>query len=141
MTAIYAESSAVLRWLLGQADALMIKNVLATADSVITSSLTTAEIGRTLHRLLATGHLSPQARNTAWGVYERAAAHWKFHLCSEDVLERVTGGFPAEPIRTLDAIHVATASLYSRQVVPLTMLSTDLQVRENAHLMGLTVIP
>ena len=141
MSPLYAESSAVLRWLLGAPDAATMKALLAGAPSVVTSALTTAEVARTLRRLVATGALSPEARDRAWLRYLGAAAHWSCHAVTEAVLERVEHSFPAEPVRTLDAIHLATAAQFSAHVEPVRMLSADTMVRTNATAIGLVVEP
>jgi len=52
LTAIYAESSAVLGCLLDTADAPVPQNVLASAQVVVTSSLTSTEVAGTLQRVV-----------------------------------------------------------------------------------------
>lgn len=42
-------------------------------------------------------------------MLERAQAHWTLFQVSEAVLARARRPFPVEPIRTLDALHLATA--------------------------------
>jgi predicted nucleic acid-binding protein len=49
--------------------------------------------------------------------------------------------FPEEPIRTLDAIHLATALLAKSLVPDLALLSLDERVRRSATQLGLTVLP
>lgn len=53
MSTVYAESSAVLRWLLGAEDGERVRAALADARAVISSALTAAEVARTLRRLAA----------------------------------------------------------------------------------------
>jgi hypothetical protein len=60
---------------------------------------------------------------------------------SEPVLARAGEAFPLEPLRTLDAIHLASAALYSREVDPLVVLSVDARLRDNAVALGLRVTP
>src|SRR5215471_17378338 len=43
----------------------------------------------------------------------------------QEILERVSHPFPEEPVRTLDAIHLATALLVGRTVADLALLSLD----------------
>lgn len=45
--------------------------------------------------------------------------------------------FPAEPVRTMDAVHLATALFLVPRVGPLAMLSTDVRIVKNAPLLGL----
>jgi predicted nucleic acid-binding protein len=141
MTALYAESSAVLRWLLGTPDAAALAGEIAAATEVVSSRLTSSEVGRTLQRLVATGQLDAGARAALWARYTRIAAHWTFHAITDDVLRRAGEAFPVEPLRTLDAIHVATAHGYATDVGPVRVLSVDDRVRENALALGLAVSP
>ncbi len=137
----YAESSAVLRWLLGAEAADEIGRALGGAKRVITSAITSAEVGRTLRRLVATQELGPDARDQAWVRYSAAVAHWNLHAVTDDVLARTVESFPVEPIRTLDAIHLATAAHYAATVAPLTVISVDDRVCRNATGLGLAVLP
>jgi predicted nucleic acid-binding protein len=141
MSPLYAESGAILRWLLGAPDASTMKALLAAAPDVVTSVLTTAEVARTLRRLVAIGALSPEARERAWLRYASAVAHWHCHAVNDVVLERVHLPFPSEPVRTLDAIHLATAAHFSARVEPVRVLSVDKTVRANATALGLEVEP
>lgn len=141
MSTLYAESSAVLRWLLGAPGAEVLQAALQGASSVVTSALTATEVERTLRRLVATGAAGPRVREEALGRYSAAAAHWSIYAVTSSVLARAGEAFPVEPLRTLDAAHVATALLYARDVSPLTVLSTDDHLRENARALGLAVAP
>jgi predicted nucleic acid-binding protein len=53
LSIVYAESSAVLRWLLGDALGAEIQTVLASAEAVVSSALTSVEVARSLARLRA----------------------------------------------------------------------------------------
>ncbi len=141
MTVAYAESSAVLRWLLGATDGEVIAAALGGADRVVTSALTTAEVGRTLRRLVATDELQPGERDRAWVRFIAAAAHWSVYAVTDSVLSRAAESFPAEPIRTLDAVHLATAAQYSVEVEALRVVSVDDRLRQNASGLGLGVAP
>ena len=54
---VYAESSAVLAWLLGEADGKPVRRLLAEAERVVASTLTPLECARSLARGVATGRL------------------------------------------------------------------------------------
>lgn len=141
MSTLYAESSAVLRWLLGASDAGRIEQSLASAGAVVTSELTAAEVGRSLQRLVATARIDGDAGAAAWAAYAHAAAHWRLYAVSARVLLRVRQFFPREPVRTLDAVHLATALQYALEIAPPTVLSTDQALRSNAEALGLSVAP
>lgn len=58
-----------------------------------------------------------------------------------EVMERARRPFPAEPIRTLDALHLATASVVQSLVPEQGVLSLDGRVRASARQMGFLVVP
>ncbi len=139
MNGIYAESSAVLRWLLEQDPTIQL--ALGEATYVVSSLLTNAEIGRTLRRLEATDQLQAAQGAELWLGYRSASARWKLYEVDRELLQRTTEPLPREPVRTLDAIHLITALRHSQEVEPLTLLSTDQRIRENARGLGLEVLP
>jgi len=53
-----------------------------------------------------------------------------------EVLERAGRPFPREPVRTLDAIHLATMELIGNPPQLMTVLTRDARVRENALALG-----
>jgi hypothetical protein len=55
--------------------------------------------------------------------------------------ERARRAFPVEPVRTLDAIHLATATLANSLVPELTVLSLDRRIRASAREMGFPLSP
>ena len=55
------------------------------------------------------------------------------------VLDRVCRPFPVEPVRTLDAVHLATAELLGEPPPLVTIVTRDGRVRENAEALGYTV--
>jgi hypothetical protein len=58
---------------------------------------------------------------------------------TDKVLTRAARPFPAEPIRTLDAIHLATLETLGDAPALLTVVTRDLRVRENATALGYCV--
>lgn len=137
----YAESSAVLAWLLGETRGRAIEDWLAGADAIVTSDLTLVEIDRALLRLVAVGRLDEP---TAAALRERTgqlASTWAIEPVSTAVVERARQSFPHDLIRALDAIHVATAVVVQSRVVELDVLSLDDRVRSNAAALGLRVVP
>lgn len=141
MSTLYAESSAVLRWLLGASDADRVERALTAAPAVMTSELTSTEVGRSLQRLVVTDHLAAEAGERVWSTYSVASQHWHMYRIDDDILLRARQAFPREPLRTLDAIHLATAMRHALEVGAPSMLSLDRQVRANAQALGLALIP
>ena len=141
MSTLYAESSAVLRWLLGASDGDRVEQALSTAPAVVSSELTSTEVGRALQRLVATGQIDTEAGEGVWASFSVASQHWHVYRVDDTILVRARQVFPREPLRTLDAIHLATAMRHALEVGAPTMLSLDRQVRANAQALGLPIMP
>ena len=107
----------------------------------MTSSLTLIECERVLIRAVTTNLIPEAAAAERRAVLSRTADHWVVFDLDPEVVERACRPFPAEPIRTLDAIHLATAVL-ARSVVPdLAVVSLDERVRRSAEQIGFHVLP
>jgi predicted nucleic acid-binding protein len=58
---------------------------------------------------------------------------------TDAVLGRVGRPFPVEPVRTLDAVHLATAEALGEPPQLLTIVTQDHRVRDNARALGYIV--
>lgn len=138
---LYAESSAILAWLLGEPPGAGVAAELRAADGVIASDLTLVECERVLIRAWSNGLLSEAERIDLSSDLAGVATHWTRLRVDAEVVERALRPFPIEPVRTLDALHLASA-LIARSVAPDTrVLTLDQRVRENATRLGLAVVP
>jgi hypothetical protein len=137
----YAESSAILAWLLDEAAAPDIREILADADAIVVSDLTLIESDRVLIRAAALKELTEAEAADRRAHLTRAASHWHLFRIGPEIVERARQPFPGEPIRTLDAIHLASA-LFARGALPgLELLSLDDRIRRAAVPLGLRVRP
>lgn len=130
----YIESSALVA-------ALLEHDVAATKRSgpdarQVTSALTLAEAGRAIIRARATGRLTPEQERAAVRALRTFERRCFVLDVQADVLERVRRPFPSEPIRTLDAIHLATAELLEEPPQLVTIVTRDERVRSNAQALG-----
>lgn len=138
---VYAESSAVLSWLLEESRAKAVSEVLDRATVVIASTITGIECARALVRCVTLRSITQPQADALFDFYRDAAASWDLMEVDDRVAERAGAPFPVEPIRTLDAIHVATATCARERFREISMLSLDERVRANAAALGLTVLP
>ena len=138
---VYAESSAVLAWLLGESDGEDARDRLSAARLVLTSDLTLIECDRVLHRAAVVGELSEAEAAERRALVGVAAEHWIVQAIDREIVERARRPFPREPIRTLDAIHLATALATRGLVTELQLLSLDERIRRNAADLGFEVVP
>jgi len=138
---IYAESSAVLAWLLGEDRALSVREVLRRAELVAASDLTLVECDRVLIRAIATGEIDEAAAADRRAHLNAAASHWHLWRVSSDIVERARYPFPAEPVRTLDAIHLASALAVRSTVPGVELLSLDDRIRRAGKQLGFHLRP
>lgn len=134
---VYAESSAVLRWLLGAPGGEEARGALAGAEQVVTSRLTLVESGRALSRAATLEEITEAAALDAAATLADAVRRWSVVEVLPEIAERATRPFPAEPVRTLDALHLATALFLVPAVGRVAVLSTDERIVRNASLLGL----
>lgn len=138
---IYAESSAVLAWLLGQGDGPRAREVLARAELVMASDLTLLESDRVLVRAVALGEIEEAAAADRRARLNEAAAHWHILRLSAEMIDRARRPFPAEPIRTLDALHLAAALTARSSVAGVELFSLDPRIRRSGELLGFRLQP
>jgi len=133
---LYAETSAVLRWLFAEDGGEGIRITLAGALKVTTSRLTLIETRRVVRRAEREGRVNAAQAADLLGIFAQAASTWAILEISDDVARRAEEGFPIEPVRTLDAIHLASALLLRQALPDLLVLSADERVRGNARALG-----
>ncbi len=137
---IYVESSALVRLLL-EGDAALAAEI-AAAPSRAASALTVLETARAISRKRRDRSLSAADARAA----ERRLAVFERRLdvldITADVLRMARQDFPIEPVRALDAVHLASIRLIdAEEPHGLDVASCDARVRENAVALGLRVVP
>jgi predicted nucleic acid-binding protein len=138
---IYAESSAVLGWLLGEDTAGGVRDALSRAQIVIASDLTLLECDRVLIRAVALAEIAETAAADRRARLNEAATHWHVLRLSADIVERARRPFPGEPIRTLDALHLAAALAVRSSLAGLELLSLDDRIRRAGRQLGFRLQP
>lgn len=138
---LYAESSAILSWLLGEPEGREVAERIRVADEVLASELTLVECKRTLVRMESSAIITASTASELLAILNRAARRWEMLSICREIWDRAARPFPAEPIRTLDALHVATAAVTAERLPDLYVLSRDRRVRESCLGLGLEVLP
>ena len=131
------ESSALVAALLERDTAVTRKIPRGTQQ--MTSALTMAEAARALIRARATGRLTAEEERAAARALQTFERRCFILDVDRAVLDRVRRPFPVEPIRTLDAVHLATAELIGEAPPLVTIVTRDDRVRKNAEALGYTV--
>lgn len=134
----YIESSALLAALL-ERDAAALAELRARGQRV-TSALTFAEASRALIRARVAGRLTPAQERTALRALHTFERRSAVVAVVDAVLTRAGKPFPVEPIRTLDAIHLATAELLGEAPQLVTFVTRDDRIRDNARALGYAVV-
>jgi predicted nucleic acid-binding protein len=138
---LYAESSAVLSWLLDESSSSQVRRLLVEADIIVASDLTLIECDRVLLRAVSQGELTEADAADRRAHLANAAAHWHILRIAAEIVDRARQPFPEEPIRTLDAIHLASALTARAAIAELKLLSLDDRVRNSAKKLGLQLLP
>ena len=138
---IYAESSAVLAWLLGEAAGRRVREVLRRAKLVMASDLVLIECDRVLIRAVTLGEIDEATAADRRAHLNAAAGHWHLYRLSMDIVDRARRPFPAEPVHTLDAIHLASALAVRSAVPGVELLSLDDRIRRAGEQLGFRLQP
>lgn len=133
----YIDSSVVLRVVLGAVKPL---REWQSVDQLVASSLLSVECFRTMHRLRKEEPLSDEEFVGRIQTAEQALARIQLVAITTPVIERASGAF-AMPLKTLDAIHLATAMLWrEREDASIVFATHDRQLSFAARASGFSVI-
>ena len=138
---LYVESSAILAWLLDESTAAAVRQALSNAEIIVASDLTLIECDRVLIRAITVGELTEAEAADRRAQLSTAGSHWHVLRIAPEVVDRARQPFPGEPIRTLDALHLASALVARSAISGLTLLSLDDRVRNAARKLGIEALP
>ena len=131
----------MLAWLLGEETRHRVREVLRRAALVAASDLVLLECDRVLIRAVTLGEIDEGTAADRRVLLNAAAAHWHLWRVSSEIVDRARRPFPVEPVRTLDAIHLASA-LAARSAVPgIELLSLDDRIRQSGKQLGFRLQP
>jgi hypothetical protein len=85
--------------------------------------------------------LKPKDNSALRQMLFEATRHWLLVEVDQPVRDRAGEPFPVEPVRALDAIHLATCLELERAIGLISVLSVDERVRSNAVRLGFQVLP
>ena len=139
---MYLDSCIIVKLVSREPDSEAYHGIVAGQPGV-TSELAVAEVRSALLAKERAGRISRQDRLTGWRLFQEKVRDQEFHLLplNRQVIERagavIDQCHPKVPLRTLDAIHVATAELYGGE----QMCSSDQRVCAAADFIGLSLVP
>jgi predicted nucleic acid-binding protein len=130
--ALYLDTSVALRASLEQGTTPEIEQRIADAPALVTSRLSLVESARALLRVRSQGGVPERrladARRELDGLWSRCEL-WEL---SPQVCDLATLLVPDRPLRTLDALHLATFLLARRRIEGLELLTADRRLEEAA---------
>lgn len=97
------------------------------------------QAARALVRARVTGRLTVEQKRGAVRGLRRFERRCYIVAITDDVLARVRRPFPVEPVRTIDAVHIATAESLGEPPQLITIVTRDSRVRDNATALGYSV--
>ncbi len=138
---IYVESSAILAWLLGESGGGPVVQALRQVSAIYSSDLLLVEVDRGISRAIQDGRINEAQAADARLLLNRSVSAWTMLSITADVVERARRPFPREPVRALDAIHLASLLVVSQAVGPARLLSLDERLRRSARELGFEAVP
>lgn len=138
----YLESSALLSWLLQEPRGEEVRRWIDDSEMIAASELTLLEVSRTLARLRSGGS-PPRTVDALHAQLERLKQAWWVVVMTPSIVQRAGEPFSVEPVRSLDAIHLATAQAIAQSSADerVVILSLDRRVRINGIAAGFDVAP
>lgn len=133
----YIESSALVAAFLE--DDVAAQRAIRAAGRRVTSALTVTEAHRAVLRGRVTSRLTREDERDVVRGLQTFSRRCELVAVSDEVLVRAARPFPVEPIRTLDAIHLATIELLGEPPQLVTVVTRDSRVGENARALGYVV--
>ena len=139
---MYLDSCVIVKLVSHESDSAAYHDIVM-GQPVVTSELAVAEIRSALLTKERAGRISRQARLTGWRLFQEIVRDQEIRLLAlnRQVIERagavINQCHPGVALRTLDAIHVATAELHGGE----QMCSSDQRVCEASDFIGLSVVP
>ena len=137
MTILYVETSALLTWLFNEPDSNEVIDTINHTDLIVTSELLRIETVRAVKRLCNEELITSEQMKSLLGIFDAHMQSWFKMSIDETVVAGSLKDFPAEPVRTLDAVHLATALEYKKLYPELKMLTKDKSILQNTEALGL----
>ncbi len=137
MKVLYLETSALLAWLFNETAAEEAVDKMNQADLIVTSELLRVETCRALLRAERNKLITTDQYQLMLNAFMENLKGWFRMSMDLFVVDRASEGFHIEPVRSLDAIHLATALEYKKLYPELTVLSFDKRILANLQELGL----
>jgi predicted nucleic acid-binding protein len=128
-TLLYVETSAALRAVLERGLSPEVEKRLASAGTLLTSRLSLVETARAFHRLRASSRAPEKNLARVERELDELWSRCDVWEVTPEVCDLAARVAPLHPLRTLDAIHVATLLLARRRLGDVDLLTADDRLR------------
>jgi uncharacterized protein len=135
----YFDTSALVKRYVVEEGTLGVRRLLRRYG-VISSAIFQVEIYSALPRRKTEGRLSDVALQRVLRRVRADAASWPLVAIVDEVLALARDRILEHPLRSLDAIHVASAEVIRREGMPLPFVTADARQAAAASALGLDVI-
>lgn len=122
-------------------DDLALGETIQAAPLRLSCGLTWLESARALVRGRQSGRLSRARQDSAAGVLLALESQSGLVALDASLLGSARRAFPHEPVRALDALHLAAALAWREELGPIAIASTDALLRRNAAALGFALVP
>ncbi len=129
---LYLDSSAILRPVLEKGLSPEVEEQIQLAEALVTSRLSLVETARAFARVRLLGEHPEAVVADAEATVEALWRRCEIWELSREVCDRAQQVAPKIPLRSLDALHLATFSLARAHIQGLRFLTTDARLREAA---------
>ncbi len=136
-----ADSSALVAAALGESRQEAVLDALRQATACVASVLAEIETERAVARAIRERRVAGTRATEVRERQQELVASMSLLELTPPIVLLAKGTFPLEPVRSLDAIHLATALFIAREVGPVTVVALDDRLRANAHALGLPLLP
>ncbi len=132
-TALYLDTSAVLRAVLEGGISPEVEAKLRDAALLLTSRLSAVEASRAIHRLRQLGRVGETKLADAERQIDELWARCEFWELTPRVCDAARHVAPTKLLRALDALHLATFALARQRIANLELLTVDDRLTEAAE--------
>ncbi|HEY7369634.1 MAG TPA: type II toxin-antitoxin system VapC family toxin [Thermoanaerobaculia bacterium] len=137
MKTVYVETSAIVTWLLKEPVREEISAALDMPSRICSSALTRVEAERAINRGIPAGSWTAAEAAGLVALLDELLREWVLAEVHPNVRRRAGRPFPAEPVRTLEAIHLATALEFQTLYPEVSVLTLDRRILANLVPLGL----
>jgi len=135
------DSSALIPLMIAEAESAHMRQLLMEDGSIATASITPLEIASVLWRRRHAGMLDVAAHHDADVTFAEVSARWTEVTHTPRVVQAAIDLVTRQPLRSLDALHLASAIVMTDMPSDLAFVTLDRNLAAAARAEGFAVLP